>query len=231
MSAVILAGGSGARLGGVDKPGLALDGRSLLDRAIAAVPGGRVVVVGPPRRSVGEVIQTLEDPPGSGPAAAIAAGVIALGSRRVAEPAPADVPRSVPTIALPATSADVGKERGTETGPDDLVAVLAADLPGITSDVVRRLAGVVLATPAAAGAVLVDGRGHEQWLLGVWRSAALVTALSAHDSWAGRSVRALLQPLSPLRLPATGDEHRDLDTPADRSAWEDRLGATFGPPD
>lgn len=227
MSAVILAGGNGTRLGGVDKPGLALDGRSLLDRAIAAVPGGRVVVVGPPRRTVGDVIRTVEDPPGSGPAAAIAAGIVALGSGADAEQAFAGVPRSVPTIALPATSANVGKERGSVPGPDDLVAVLAADLPGITAEVVRRLAGVVLDTPAAAGAVLVDDRGHEQWLLGVWRLPALTAALAGRDSWAGASVRSLLRPLAPLGVRAIGHEGLDLDTPEDRRDWENRLGSDF----
>ncbi len=74
--AVVLAGGGGRRMGGVDKPGLEVDGRTLLDRVLSAVGGAeRVVVVGPSRPTVREVVWTREDPPGGGPAAALAAGL------------------------------------------------------------------------------------------------------------------------------------------------------------
>ncbi len=74
--AVVLAGGSGRRMGGVDKPGLVVAGRTLLDGVLVAVAGAStVVVVGPPRDLSGEVVQVREDPPGGGPAAALAAGL------------------------------------------------------------------------------------------------------------------------------------------------------------
>ncbi|MDP9398746.1 MAG: NTP transferase domain-containing protein, partial [Actinomycetota bacterium] len=48
--AVVLAGGRARRLGGVDKPGLEVAGRSLLDRVLAACAGaGRTVIAGPQR--------------------------------------------------------------------------------------------------------------------------------------------------------------------------------------
>ncbi|WP_113703164.1 molybdenum cofactor guanylyltransferase [Nonomuraea lactucae] len=73
--AVILAGGEARRLGGVDKPGLAVGGRTLLERVVRAVPGaGRVVVVGPEREMPG-VVFTREDPPGGGPVPALRAGL------------------------------------------------------------------------------------------------------------------------------------------------------------
>ncbi|HEU4674360.1 MAG TPA: NTP transferase domain-containing protein [Motilibacteraceae bacterium] len=69
---VVLAGGAGSRLGGVDKPGLDIGGRSSLDRVLDAVPGaGRVVVVGPERATARPVTWCREDPPGSGPLAAL----------------------------------------------------------------------------------------------------------------------------------------------------------------
>ena len=78
-AAVILAGGQGRRLGGRDKPALLVGGRTLLDRALDAVSGVPVVVVGPPRALPAGVFRVAEDPPGGGPAAAVAAGL-----RRVA---------------------------------------------------------------------------------------------------------------------------------------------------
>ena len=74
----MLAGGAGRRLGGVDKPGLVLAGRSLLDRAVAAVGDVPTVVVGPVRDTGRPVVHVAEDPPGSGPAAALHAGLLAL---------------------------------------------------------------------------------------------------------------------------------------------------------
>ncbi|WP_204250989.1 NTP transferase domain-containing protein, partial [Saezia sanguinis] len=46
---IVLAGGRASRMGGVDKPGLVVGGRSMLETALAAAGAGRTVVVGPPR--------------------------------------------------------------------------------------------------------------------------------------------------------------------------------------
>lgn len=76
--AVVLAGGRGSRLGGVDKAELVVGGRSLLTRTLAAADGAEQrVVVGPGPVPHG-VQQTLEDPPGGGPVAGLAAGNAAL---------------------------------------------------------------------------------------------------------------------------------------------------------
>ncbi|QUX21009.1 MULTISPECIES: molybdenum cofactor guanylyltransferase [Nocardiopsis] len=78
LDAVILAGGAGTRMGGVDKPGLAVGGRTLLERVAAAVrdhePEGRTIVVGPERDSP-RALYVREDPPGSGPVPALRAGL------------------------------------------------------------------------------------------------------------------------------------------------------------
>jgi molybdopterin-guanine dinucleotide biosynthesis protein A len=74
--AIVLAGGSGRRLGGVDKPALVVGGKRLLDRVLAAVDASSVVVVvGPPRLTARPVLFATEQPPGGGPAAALAAGL------------------------------------------------------------------------------------------------------------------------------------------------------------
>jgi len=84
FDAVVLAGGSARRLGGVDKPALLVGERSLLERALAAVSGAStVVVVGPMRDLPASVVQVREDPPGGGPAAALAAGLAHVRSDRV----------------------------------------------------------------------------------------------------------------------------------------------------
>lgn len=78
--AIVLAGGRASRMGGVDKPGLVVAGRRMLDTALAALDWcDTVVVVGPHRDDLpADVMQTQEHPPGSGPVAGIAAGIAAL---------------------------------------------------------------------------------------------------------------------------------------------------------
>lgn len=63
-------------MGGIDKPALVVRGHRMLDVALAAVAAaGRTVVVGPRRDTPRPVAWACEDPPGGGPAAALAAGL------------------------------------------------------------------------------------------------------------------------------------------------------------
>ncbi|KOG21211.1 NTP transferase domain-containing protein [Streptomyces viridochromogenes] len=74
--AVVLAGGGARRLGGVDKPGVRVGGRPLLDRVLAACADARTtVVVAEPRPTARPVAWAREDPPGGGPLAALDAGL------------------------------------------------------------------------------------------------------------------------------------------------------------
>jgi molybdopterin-guanine dinucleotide biosynthesis protein A len=76
FDAVVLAGGAARRLGGQDKPGLEVGGRSMLDAVLAATAAaGRTVVVGPERPTQREVVWTCEDPIGGGPVPALQAGL------------------------------------------------------------------------------------------------------------------------------------------------------------
>lgn len=75
-TAIILTGGDAKRLGGVDKPALAVAGVPIVVRVIQAVHDAtEVIVVGPggPSVPVEGVRVVREQPPGGGPVAAVAA--------------------------------------------------------------------------------------------------------------------------------------------------------------
>jgi molybdopterin-guanine dinucleotide biosynthesis protein A len=99
LGVIVLTGGGGTRLGGVDKAGLVLGGRSLLDRALdlAAAVGEHVVVVGPRAQTARPVQWTREDPPGGGPAAALLAGARVLDTAWVLALA-VDMPLVTPVV-------------------------------------------------------------------------------------------------------------------------------------
>ena len=75
FDAIILAGGRGSRLGGVSKADLVVGGRRLLDVVLEAVRRARTTVVVGPVAVPDGVLVTVEDPPGTGPAAGIVAGL------------------------------------------------------------------------------------------------------------------------------------------------------------
>lgn len=81
VAAIILAGGASSRLGGTDKTRLPIAGASALERVLRAAPHGRRIVVGPSGQDGADLAErhgarfVLEDPPRSGPLAALARGV------------------------------------------------------------------------------------------------------------------------------------------------------------
>lgn len=192
--AVILAGGLGRRLGGLDKTALLVGDRTLLDIAIDAAGDCPIVVVGPARHVPAGVRSTREDPPGGGPAAGVAAGLAAL-------PSP---------------------------GTGSLIAVLAADLPGIDRRTVERLAAALAGSGAADGApgpmpdgaVLVDVAGRRQFLIGVWQADRLAAAVAMRPEWDGVPLRTLLRPLAVLEIAGIDRETEDVDTPDDWQRWQ-----------
>jgi molybdopterin-guanine dinucleotide biosynthesis protein A len=106
--AIVLAGGRARRLGGVAKPQLVVDGRTLLDAVVAAVAGAvRVVIVGPEQPVSRPATWRHEEPPGGGPVAAVAAGLPATSAEVVVLLA-SDLPGIAPAVprlltALPAS--------------------------------------------------------------------------------------------------------------------------------
>jgi molybdopterin-guanine dinucleotide biosynthesis protein A len=78
------------------------------------------------------------------------------------------------------------------------VALLAADLPFLTSFAIARLRDQ-LAASTVDGALYVDGDGRRQLLCGVWRATPLRAALdrlSARRPLAGASMRSLVADLA-----------------------------------
>lgn len=72
---IVLAGGTGNRLGGCSKPDLLIAGDRLISWTLSFLPKVPTVVVAPEEVEVPEkVFLTMEEPPGSGPAAGIVAG-------------------------------------------------------------------------------------------------------------------------------------------------------------
>lgn len=140
--AVVLAGGAGRRLGGVDKAGLVVGGRTLLDRVLSAAAdvAGRLVVVGPPR-PVGlerAVIFVQEEVPGGGPVPAVAAAVDATGGASVVVLLAVDLPLL--------TGADLARlVRGLEVAGGSVDAVAAADPAGAPNPLLAAYRAPVLA--------------------------------------------------------------------------------------
>lgn len=192
--AVILAGGTGRRLGGVDKARLEVGGVPLLARMLAAVTRARQVVVVAPPASVtamslpDRVRVTMEDPPGGGPVAGLVAGMSRLAS---------------------------------DSSPWTLVA--AVDQPGaaaLVPDLVRAAASagpeVVAVCPPRQ-----DGDGH--WLLALYRTSVLRSALAPYGSGHGLPMRRVVADISFTEV-ATGAEHvGDIDTWQDHQRWQERL--------
>ena len=134
---MLLAGGAGSRLGGVDKAALRLGGATLLERALAALEALDVVVVGPPRDLPG-VRVVREDPPLSGPAAAVVAGLAALPDADVVLLLAVDLPR-LPE-ALPLLLA----------APADDGGVIAVDADGRDQWLLGRYRGDALRAAASS---------------------------------------------------------------------------------
>lgn len=89
LSAILLAGGRGSRMGGVHKPLLEVGGTTLLDAAITASRNAGcdlVVAVGDPAIALSARAASIswvrEDPPFGGPAAAIVAALPLLAGAR-----------------------------------------------------------------------------------------------------------------------------------------------------
>lgn len=205
LDAVVLAGGAARRMGGLDKPGLEVGGRTLLERVTDAIRvhnAGVAGVVGVPQAGPGGSTSEGWD---DGPERKTTerGRVIVVGPPR---PSPRalyvreDPPGAGPVPALRAGLAHVRAP---------WFALLAADLPHLEAAHLAALA----AEADGAGAVFVDSGGHEQWLTGVWRTARVRAALVGYR---GRSLYGVLGPLGPRTVSPTDDlAVDDCDTPDD----------------
>ena len=148
FDAIVLAGGSARRLGGVDKPAVEIDGVPLLDRVLAAsADAASVVVVGPPRPTAVPVQWTRESPVGGGPVPALAAG-LSFGSSDFVVVLAADLPFLDPAAVrelLAAVESDAAVYTDAD-GKDQLLAAAFRRAP-LTSAIaaIAELSGTRLA--------------------------------------------------------------------------------------
>lgn len=192
FDAIVLAGGAAQRLDGADKPMQQVGGRPLLAHVLDAVAAARTrVVVGPPRAGIDGVTWTREEPPGSGPVAAIGAG-FSCTSAPVVLVLAADMPRIAGAItpllnALgvdPLGTAAFGSSADVENGPQVDAAVL-------------------------------DTQGHLNYLAVAWRREALQSALASLGDLAGAPVRSLLARRRAIMVEDRAGWGLDVDT------WDD----------
>jgi len=187
MQLIVLAGGRGSRLGGIDKASVVVAGRTLLSRALDACEfATETVVVGPPAldavAKAANAARVLEELEFGGPVAGVAAGLAAL-------------------------------ERIPITPDDGLVLLLACDLPWARDAAALLLAARDRLTPGVDGIHLVDHSGRELWLIGIYRKHALRAGLDRlGDSARGASVRSLLAGLALDTVADATGVGRDVDT-------------------
>lgn len=196
--AVIVAGGAGRRLGGVSKADLVVGGVTLLDRTLEAIGGARrTVVVGGPQRD--GVEWTVENPPGGGPAAAVAAGIAALALPGAPWTVVLGVDTPLAAVAVPAllaARAGDGSWMVDQAGREQpLVAIYRT----------RALADRVAALTAAGGPEALSVAGGSEAL-------------------AGLSLRRLVEGLAMTAVPDPSETSHDLDTWEDAQYWKEHLG-------
>lgn len=185
-AAIVLGGGRATRLGGADKASIVVDGRMLVDHVYRALHFCTpLVAVGPSSLARPSISVVREDPPLTGPVAAIAAGIDGIRSA---------LPH--PDAALP------------ESPLPDFVWVFSCDLPR-AADVVALLADEPL--DGADVLVPVDEDGRQQWLAARYRTQALSDAVRRLDP-AGASMRDLVRSLRIRTLPDRDRASLDLDT-------------------
>jgi len=97
-TAILLTGGTGSRLGGADKSTVDLGGSTPLEMVLTSLPADiAVIIVGPTTPTSRPVAFCREDPPGSGPAAAIAAAMPLVSTTAVGVIA-VDMPWAAPVL-------------------------------------------------------------------------------------------------------------------------------------
>lgn len=202
FDAIILAGGRSSRLGGVDKASLMFDGGTLLMRTLAAVDGaGAVVVVGPfSAAELPEGVRSArEEPPFSGPAAAIAAGVDALSGSTA---------RTAEYTAVLAC---------------DMPYARTAMQYLLTATASLGRTGKGAAATGADGVMAQDELGKLQPLAALYKTTALTEAVRQRREGGGvtgMSVFRLVASLQVVPVTVAAPATRDVDT------WDD--ARTFG---
>ena len=204
-AAVVVAGGASRRLNHVPKASLSDGTNTLLGCALEAVAAASPrVVVGPESLPLPpEVLRTREDPPFSGPAAAIHAGLecIAAACERSQTPVPnwclilgVDTPRIAPAVQQLIAAAQ-SAERAAGFSPADSEATAGSELSE--------------GSESSAGFWGV-AEGIYQPLVGIYRFEAIRSVFSTGTTDA--SVRSFLRRLNPVAVQMSAANTADVDT-------------------
>lgn len=194
---VVLTGGDSTRMG-AHKPALEVGGRPIVHIVLDAAAPRPTLVVGHADAVPPSTPVIADDRPGGGPVAGLAAGVRAVST----------MPDAV--------------ELGSEA--PDVVVVVAADLPFLTSGHIDRLVAALERGASGRGgepgpgvAVTVDADGRRNWLCSAWRHTALVERLARVGDPFGQSMRALAAGADVVAVNHAG-EAIDVDTPEELEA-------------
>ena len=158
MAAIVLAGGRSRRFA-PDKLAELVDGQTLLDLTLSAIPAEfEVVLVGPPRPTVRPVEFVREQPPGGGPAAALVTG-LRHALDRSAEALlvlPGDAPRAGAgaLILLERLTADPATQAVVAVDDSDRIQPLQLALSAQAAEALVELAGPEQAANASARALV-----------------------------------------------------------------------------
>ena len=199
-AAVVVAGGASRRLNHVPKASLSDGTSTLLDCALEAVAAASPrVVVGPESLPLPTgVLRTREDPPFSGPAAAIHAGLecIAADCERSQVPLPGwclilgvDTPRIAPAVQQLLTAARGAEQTATT------FSTTGSEAPS-DSEASEGFWGV--------------SEGIYQPLVGIYRFEAIRSVFSTGTTDA--SVRSFLRRLNPAAVEMSAADTADVDT-------------------
>lgn len=148
------------------------------------------------------------------------------GARRTVVVGPGPVPpgvlltREEPPFGGPVEAVAAGLAALPDHAPWTLL--LACDLPGAEAGVARLLASDP--GPDVDGVCLRDQDDRLQWLLGCYRTDALLGRLADRGDPPLTAMYRLLQPLRLVGLDAAPELTHDVDTPHDAEDWVRRLG-------
>lgn len=188
FDAIVLAGGRGSRLNGIDKASIVLAGERLVDRAVGAATeagAGRVIVAGPEHTASRYAVVVREDPPYGGPLAGVAAALPLVRA---------------PWVLLLACDLE---------HPGLVCEQLMAGFENL-SQTEASLGHEI------DGFVLRDAGGQPQWLASLHRTSTLRRGLEALDgAFTDRPLRLLFAQSRLVEVDATDRVVADIDLPED----------------
>lgn len=219
---MLLAGGGGRRLGGIDKARLRRGDRSLLDHWTAELlrRGIPTVVVGPEdlRGDLPQqVLLTREDPPLGGPAAAARAGVLALEQAGLLSGTASAATEPIETEPTVPESAETELSEPTETDPAVTPRVLLAAVDVVDPGPLLDWLLSQLDQAGRRAVIPQDGTGRLQLLASLIPEPPLRSRAHAMDASQaeGRPLRILVEGIDAVHPRMPDGLGADVDTPED----------------